>query len=295
MTSKNAIISFTGKPNVGKSTLFNSILNNKWAIVSPKPQTTRKQMIVKYDISRDEGLLLVDTPGFHEPRNKLDFFLNSEVKRALQFSNVICYIFDITRDFDQEDENIIKQIKNFSIDKSILIINKAELSSQNKIDETVKFLLEKHNFNDVIQISALHKINIDKLLNIFKNYVSSEIDISFYKEPNEEFIVSEIIREKCLKLLKKEIPFGIGVDVFYFKYDQTTNKLSIDANILVEKESQKPIVVGKAGKMIKEIGTSSRKELLDIYDCKIVLKLFVKVKKDWRNNEYIIKELGYKK
>lgn len=290
-----AIITFVGKPNVGKSTLFNAILNYKWAITSHKPQTTRKQLCIKFKVDNESELLLVDTPGFHEPRNKLDLFLNSEIKNTLQFANVACFIFDITRQFDIEDEKILKHIQNFGIENKILIINKAETSKQEIIDNEVKKIKDKYNFNDIIQISALHKINIDKLINILKKYLKEDIDISFYKEPSDEFITSEIIREKCIYLLKREIPYGIGVEIFHYKYDNVNNTLNIDANIIVEKDSQKPIVIGKGAKMIKEIGIRSRKELLEIYDCKIVLKLFVKVKKEWRNNEYIINELGYKK
>ncbi len=293
MENKNAIVTFVGKPNVGKSTLFNAILNYKWAITSHKPQTTRKQLSIKFDINKNEHLLLVDTPGFHDARNKLDIFLNDEIKRTLQFANVACFIFDITREYDKEDEKILKQLKNYNIEHSILIINKAETSQQHLIDNQVEKLKQLHQFSDVIQISALHKINIDKLINILKKYLSNEIDISFYREPSEEFIVSEIIREKCIYLLKKEIPYGIGVEIFRFEYKN--NVLTIEANVIVEKESQKPIVIGKGAKMIKEIGVRSRKELLDIYDCKIVLNLFVKVKKEWRDNEYVINELGYKK
>lgn len=293
-TKKSAIVSFVGKPNVGKSTLFNAILNHKWAIISKKPQTTRKQMTVLLEYDDENNLLLIDTPGYHKPRNKLDIFLNSEVKRTFNLADVVCFMYDMVRGFDQEDIDILKQIEDYKVESKILIINKAELSSQKKIDAVVEEMKVKYGFNDFIQISALHKINIDKLLLKLLEFTTHETDISFYKEPNEEFIVSEIIREKCLNLLRREIPYGIGVDVLNFKYEKEKNSLLIECNIVIEKESQKPIVVGKGARVIKQIGIDARKELLAIYDCKVTLKLFVKVKKDWRDSEFLINELGYK-
>ncbi len=294
MVNKSAIVSIVGKPNVGKSTFFNAIFNNKYAITCHKPQTTRKQMGMVYTYNEHEKILFLDTPGFHEANNKLDEFLNSEIKKTLALANVGCFIYDMTREFNDEDKKILKQMDDYQIEHKILIINKAETSKQELIDQVVEKLTNEYHFDKHIQISALHKINIDKFLNMLKEYLDEKIDISFYQEPDDAFVISEIVREQCLYQLKKEIPYGIGVDVISNNYDKETGVFNIEANIIVEKESHKPIVIGKGANMIKSIGTRARKELLEIYDCKINLKLFVKVKKDWRNSDYLINELGYK-
>ncbi len=294
MINKSAIVSIVGKPNVGKSTFFNAIFNNKYAITCHKPQTTRKQMGMVYTYNEHEKILFLDTPGFHRPHNKLDAFLNEEIKRTLAMTEVGCFIFDMSRPFDEEDRNILKLMQDYSIPHPLLIINKAETSQQSVIDAMVEQLNTQYHFEHTLQISALHHINIDKFINLLMQYVNKDTDISFFREPDDNFIISEIIREQCLWQLKKEIPYGVGVEIISNQYDPSKHLLKVDANIIVEKESHKPIVVGKGGQMIKAIGVKARQELLKIYDCQIMLKLFVKVKKDWRDSEYLMRELGYK-
>ncbi len=291
--NKATIVSIVGKPNVGKSTLFNAIFNTKYAITCHKPQTTRNQMGMVYHFD-DDAILFLDTPGFHQAHNKLDEYLNDEIKRSLSLTQVVCFLYDMSRDMSNEDKMILQQISSYDIPHKILVINKAETSKQPLIDAVTAELNQTYHFEHTIQISALHHINIDKFLNLLKGYVSTDVDISFFQEPDDNFIISEIVREQCLWQLKKEIPYGVGIEIITNHYDQASQVLNIDANIIVEKESHKPIVVGKNGQMIKAIGTAARKELLKIYDCKIMLKLFVKVKKDWRDSDYLIKELGYK-
>ncbi len=290
---KNNIVAIVGKPNVGKSTLLNAIFNQKKAIVNKKPQTTRKQSFFIYKNDNVKAII-IDTPGFHLPHNKLDKFLNWEVNNSLKSSNSILYLFDMTREFDVEDRNILNNISKYDIQNKVLIINKAETSKQELIDETANKLKEDFNFQTVIQISALHKINIEKIIEYIETTSSEDIDVSYFKEPDDKFMIAEIIREQCLILLRKEIPYAIGVDVTTNNYDEKTKTFFIDADIIVEKSSQKPIVIGKHASMIKLIGTNARMELLNIYDCKIVLKLYVKVEEDWRNSNYLINSLGYK-
>lgn len=290
---KYSVVSLVGKPNVGKSTLFNKLVNSNLAIISPKPQTTRNQIYSKIKLDDNNECLFIDTPGYHKPRNKLDYFLNSEIKIAFRSANVVCFIFDISRDFDDEDLKILDDIQNYEIENRILIINKAEISTQPKIDKTVNEILSKWKFDNIIQISALHDINIDKLKEILIEYCDQEIDISQFKEPTDEFLVSEIIREKCIFNLRREIPYSVGIDIQKFDYNKVSNKLFIEANINIEKESQKPIVIGKGGSMIKKIGSEARIEILKLYDCSVDLRLFVKVNKDWRDSDYLIKDLGY--
>lgn len=288
-------IAIVGKPNVGKSTLINAIFNQKISIINQKPQTTRNKISAHF-VNEEFDLTFIDTPGFHLPRNKLDLFLNSEAKQGLKEADLVYFLSDITRPIDQEDEDLLELIADFNVPHKILVITKAETSQQEIIDQRIKELNEKWTFDKDIIISALHKININKLLDISKAYleqldVVETNDSSTLQEDN--FLVSEIIREQCLNLLKQEIPYGIAVLIESAKYDSNTNVYAINACIVVEKESQKSIVIGKNGSMIKQIGMQARKELLDIYDSKIDLRLFVKVDKNWRDNELKLKEFGY--
>ncbi len=191
------IVSILGKPNVGKSTLFNAIFNGKYAITCHKPQTTRNQMGMVYH-GADGDILFLDTPGFHHPHNKLDEFLNEEIKRTLAMTQVGCFLYDMTRPMSAEDRDILKQMEHYDIPHRILIINKAETSQQPLIDAAVAELNAQYHFAHTLQISALHHINIDKFLALLMQYVSPDIDISFFREPDDNFIISEIIREQCL-------------------------------------------------------------------------------------------------
>ncbi|GAA5414349.1 GTPase Era [Ureaplasma ceti] len=290
-------IAIVGKPNVGKSTLINAIFNEKISIVNQKPQTTRDKIDAVYN--RGEFYLtFMDTPGFHVPRNKLDVFLNSQAKASLKEANVVYFLTDITRPIDDEDLDLLNFVKDYGVENIILVITKAETSTQDKIDERIFDWKAHADFKESIIISALHKINIDKLLNITKPFLDYQ---DVYVNENEStlqednFLVKEIVREQCLNLLNKEVPYGVAVMVESASYNAETNVYNIDAAIVVEKDSQKAIVIGKSGSMIKKIGTAARQQLLEIYDSKINLKLFVKVDKDWRDNAQKLKEFGYSK
>lgn len=291
-------IAIIGKPNVGKSTLINAIFKEKISIVNQKPQTTRDKIDAIYN-KGEFYLTFIDTPGFHVPRNKLDMFLNSQAKASLKEANVVYFLTDITREIDSEDKELLDFVKNYGVENIILVVTKAETSTQEKIDERIDLWKKEANFKETIIVSGLHQINIDKLLNITKPYLNqeevvvSQDDNSTLQEDN--FLVKEIIREQCLNLLKQEIPYGIAVIIESSSYDAITNTFNINACIVVEKESQKAIVIGSKGSMIKQIGIASRQELLNIYDSKINLKLFVKVDKNWRDNELKLKEFGYAK
>ncbi len=290
-------VTICGKPNVGKSTLINSIMKDKIAIISGKPQTTRNQIRAIYN---DDTCQLVfnDTPGYHEPKNKLDLFLNSEVKRSFKVADVILFLSDITRPVDKEDEEVLKKLKAFNSDQVILVITKAETSEQEIIDERIASLKKQYNFVNTIQISGKHSINIEKLINTIKIYLTTGpllYDENTMHELTDSFVISEIIRENCINFLRQEVPYALAVQIESEAFDATKNIYNIDATIVVEKESQKPIVIGKAGSMVKKIGVASRAALLDIYDCRINLKIFVKVEDKWRDSDYLIKSLGYKK
>ncbi len=291
-------VSIVGKPNVGKSTLINQIFNKEVVIATSKPQTTRNRIELLYE---EDGYQIIfnDTPGFHEAKNKLDLFLNSQVKKALKNVDIILFVFDAKREFDQEDLDILNQIKTFKHEKLIMIINKCENEDASTIESIKETLKKIIKFDKEFCVSALYNQNINVVLEYIKeNLIESELPLVSNPselEQQEKFIIAEIIRKVILNQFKYEVPHSTAVVVDEMKYYKEKNLLDIMFSIVVEKESQKPILIGKGGNSIKNIGVLARKELSKIYDCKIYLKSFVKVKKNWRDDNNIIKELGYKK
>lgn len=297
---KYVTVSIVGKPNVGKSTLINTIFKKEVVISSSKPQTTRNMIELSYDENNDYLINFIDTPGLHNPKNKLDLFLNSQVKTSLKKSDLVLFIFDVSRNFDNEDEECLKVLKDFHVENVILILNKKDLIAKKDFDKIEKFLLNKFNFKKSLDINAKNSYDgllVLKLIKEFSNeYDGDEKDlITLKKEPSDKFFISEIIREVIICLFRQEIPYGVAIVIDEMKYENDKNLLSINYSIIVEKNSQKPIIIGKSGQMIKKINQNVREKLLEIYDCKIFTTSYVKVKKDWRNNETQIKELGYRK
>lgn len=296
---KYGVISIVGKPNVGKSTLLNNIFNKDVAIATSKPQTTRNMIEISYK-DNDAMINFIDTPGLHKAKNKLDEFLNSQVKRALKKIDFALFLFDASRDFDDEDKECLKVLKDFKINDVVLLINKVDLVDANKIKDIKDDLLDKYQFSDVIEISGNNQQKAQSLIEFLKTKISAyEGDLqdlkNLEKEVSDKFFISELIREIIIKNFKQEIPYGVAISIDEMKYEQDKNMLSIRYSIIVEKESQKPIIIGKGGSSIKNINIQLRKKLDEYYDCKIFTTSEVKVKKDWRNNNTQIKELGYKK
>lgn len=286
-------VAILGKPNVGKSSLLNAIMQKKVASVNMKPQTTRKKMNYQF-YKNDRIIEFLDTPGFHNPKNKLDEFLNKQINNIFDETNLIFFLTDISRSLNEEDFELLKIIKKTNL-PVFLIITKSDLSQENdKFNVREKEIKNFINILNVFKVSSI-KNDLSNLINeIFEfnkknNYMVFEKDY----EISDNFLISEIIRETCLELLKDEVPYGIQVNVDNKQYLSERNIFNIDASIIIEKESHKSIVLGKKGAMIKEIGTISRQKLLSIFETKIFLKLFVKVDKNWRNNITKLKEFGY--
>lgn len=271
---KQCSIAIIGQPNAGKSTLINQIFNKKISIVSYKPQTTRNSIMALYEDNKIK-ILFVDTPGFHKPKNKLDSFLNSQIKTSLKKVTFVLFLIDSCKGFTENDEILLNVIKSYTISKIVYVLTKIDLN------ETINLNLyrEKLKTNNLILINSFNKEHINNLINLIYSLIDNDDFISLNPNiDNDNFLIKEIIREQSLFLLKYEVPHSLAVEIVNKKYIIEKKLLTINANLIVEKKSQKQIVIGKNGEMIKKIGTKSRHELLKIFDCKIMLKLFVKVK-----------------
>jgi GTP-binding protein Era len=275
---KTGYVSITGKPNVGKSTFLNKLLNQKISIVSSKPQTTRNQIKAIFSDGQ-YNISFIDTPGYHDARNKLDLFLNSQIKSSYKTADVVLLFIDTTRPIDDEDKTIIKLLKSYEVKNIILVLTKMDTVSQTKID---KYINEIKNLTDIshsLAISSFTTYNIINLINLIKTYITND-DQTLEQTDDDKLQVGELIREQVIYNTKQELPYSVAVFVHTIDYDKQKNVTTIKADIIVEKESQKPIIIGRGGQMIKQIGTMARKEMLNLYDSKINLQLFVKLQKD---------------
>lgn len=290
-------IAIVGHPNVGKSSLLNTILKRKTAIVCNKPQTTRDQVKGLYN-SDDMQIVFVDTPGYHNPRNELDKHLNAQARHSLKTANAIILVVDASRGVTDEDLLVIQKLREYKVQNVIVAINKIDLAKHVDIENIKAKLTPEYDFKGFYEICANDPSSLNELLSSLKPYL--EYTTPEYANENidlidDNFIISEIVREQCLHYLKNEIPYGIAVVVDSKKYLPDINRLIIDVTIVCEKESQKRIIIGKDGSKIREIGTEARKQLLNIYDCSIMLRAFVKVDKNWRESKTGIEKYGYGK
>lgn len=293
---KYGAIALVGKPNVGKSTIINKIFKEEVSIVNQKPQTTRNQIAKIYQ-DNNYKILFADTPGFHLEQNELDKFLNGEIYRALKLCPVIFVISDLSRPFSNEDEIIANKLAQLEDRDFILLLNKSDLITKN-LEATVDNLT--NNWKRFLVFKKVFIINqeefkIDNILNQISDLLEDNEDLINYIEKNldDKFTIKERIRNILLKTLKQEVPYSVAVKINKEKYNKEKNTYTIQADIIVNKESQKPILIGKNGSMIKKIGIDSRIALAQIYDANINLFLDVKVKENWKNDLNSLKEFGY--
>jgi GTP-binding protein Era len=290
---KFGFVSISGRTNVGKSTLINSLLGKKIAITSRKPQTTRNR-ILGILTNKDSQIVLLDTPGFHTGyKRALNKYMNKLAAQCYEEVDLIIFVVDRYK-WLQEEKNTLKRLKD--INKPIILaINKIDrLENKNELLPIMKEIQEKHDFSAVIPISALRKNNLEDLLVAIKKDLSSEpfhFPEDSVTEFSENFFISEIIREKAINRLGDELPYRLNVGIE--QIDKKKGLITIHANIVVESSSQKGIILGKQGSMIKAIGTSARKELESELRKKINLQLFVKVSKKWTNNINLMSKFGY--
>ncbi len=284
-----------GKPNAGKSTLINAIIGEKVSIVSWKPQTTRNRIIGVYN-GDNVQVIFVDTPGIHKPRNELGKFMMRSVKVATDGVDAVIYVIDAEKGMDDADLNTI-QANIAANRKTIAVVNKVDHVTKEKVAEILLRLNSVEGLVAVVPTSALRGKNIDVLIREVEALMPEGVKLyadDVYTDRNMRFMASEIIREKALRLLDKEIPYGIAVQINKYEYREN-GILDIDADVICQKAAHKPIILGKNGEMIKRISTYARQDLEDMTGDKIYLTLFVKVKEDWRDDLVLLNNLGYNK
>lgn len=284
---KYGMVSIIGRPNVGKSTLINAILNKKVSIISDKPQTTRNIIEGVYE-DKDTKIIFVDTPGIHKPRYKLGNALNSKAYVSMEDVDLILMVVDVTEDIGTGDKYLIKKLNDTP---TVLVLNKIDLIKKEQMIPKLEEYSSLYNFSHIIPISAYNKDNIDELMEIIKEYIVSDEE-PYFEESSEDFTISEIVREKVLHLTDEEIPHTVTCVVEEF--EEKKNIINIGVSIIIDRENIKKIIIGKKGSMIKEIGIRARKDLEEHYNKQVYLNLNVKVISNWRDKEKYLMELGLK-
>lgn len=294
---KSGFVTLIGRPNVGKSTLMNRLIGQKIAITSNKPQTTRNRIQTVYTSEKGQ-IIFLDTPGIHKAKNKLGEYMVSVAERTLSEVDVILWLVEPSTFIGAGEQHIAEKLKN-SKTPVILVINKIDTVKKEEILTFIQAYKDVCHFAEIVPVSALKGENTEVLPEVIFKYLPD--GPQFYDEDTitdqpERQIVAELIREKALRLLNDEIPHGIAVSIDQMKErDKSGNLIDIDATIICERDSHKGIIIGKQGSMLKQIGTKARLEIENLLDCKVNLKLWVKVKKDWRDSDFLIKNFGYRK
>ncbi|MGE5423207.1 MAG: GTPase Era [Ignavibacteriales bacterium] len=295
MTIKSGFVSIVGRPNVGKSTLLNKLIGQKVAIVSDKPQTTRNRIQGIYTSERGQAIF-IDTPGIHKPKHRLGEIMVDVASHSLREVDLILYVVDVTAQPGAGEDYIIKQLLEINNTPVVLVPNKVDLVEEEAIEPVVQQYSSRMNFSEVIPISAAKGKNLDKLMDIVFSYLPE--GPLYYPEDEvtdqpQRFIASELIREKALRLTREEVPHSLAVEVEDFE-TRNNNMIYIRAVIYTERDSQKGIIIGQSGSMLRKIGEAARKDIEDMLESQVYLDLWVKVKKDWRNSESQLRNLGYK-
>jgi GTP-binding protein Era len=289
---KSGFCALIGRPNVGKSTLMNCLIGQKIAITSNKPQTTRNRIQTVY--TSDEGqIVFVDTPGIHKAKNKLGDYMVNVAEHSLREVDVILWLVEPSDYIGAGEQHIIEQLKKVNT-PVILVINKVDTVKREQLLGYIDAYRKELDFAEIVPVSALKNDNTDVLIEQIMKYLP--YGPAFYDEdtvtdqPTRQ-IVAELIREKVLKCVDDEIPHGVAVTIEKMKYGKKI--VDIDATIICEKDSHKGIIIGKGGAMLKKIGSAARYEIEDLLEQHVNLQLWVKVKKDWRDSDYLIKNFGY--
>jgi len=291
---KSGFVGIIGRTNVGKSTLVNNLVQQKVAIISPKPQTTRRR--IRCVVNRDNyQMIFIDAPGIHKPRDRLGERLNAAALGFLEEMDVILFMIEASGMIGKGDRFISEKLKSVNRSK-ILVINKIDLIDEDDIERKISKAKKLGIFEEIIPISAKYNKNLDQLLETlshFLPYGQPYFPEDMLTDQHPKIWVSEIIREKALENLREEVPHSIAVEVEKMEKRKDKDIIDLEAIIYVERNSQKGIVIGKDGSMLKRIGSSARKEIELFLGKKIFMRVWVKVKKDWRKDESSIKRFGY--
>ena len=289
---KSGFVTLIGRPKVGKSTLMNCIIGQKIAITSNKPQTTRNRIQTVYT-SEEGQIVFLDTPGIHKAKNKLGDYMVTVAEKTLSEVDVILWLVEPSNFIGAGERHIIEQLKKGKT-PVILVINKIDTVKKEQLLEYIDTYRKEYDFAEIVPVSALKAENIKELLKCIMKYLP--YGPAFYDEDTVtdqpvRQIVAELIREKTLRLLSDEIPHGVAVSIESMKYKK--NIVDIEATIFCERDSHKGIIIGKNGVMLKKIGSMARRDIEDLLEKQANLQLWVKVKKDWRDSEFLLKNFGY--
>jgi GTPase len=291
---KSGFVSIIGRPNVGKSTLLNTVVGQKIAIMSDKPQTTRNKIQGVY--TGEEGqIVFIDTPGIHKPKHKLGDFMMKIANNTLNEVDLILFVINAEEGYGKGDQFIIERLKDIK-SPIFLVINKIDKVHPEDLFKLIDQYRTKLTFDEVVPISALNGNNVTTLMEQIMNYM--EEGPQFYPSDHvtdhpERFIIAELIREKALHLTREEIPHSLAVVIEKIENEEEKNTVFINATIIVERPSQKGIIIGKQGSMLKEIGTRARRDIERLLGTKTYLELWVKVQKDWRNKPMNLRDFGF--
>lgn len=293
---KSGFVTLIGRPNVGKSTLMNKIIGQKIAITSNKPQTTRNRIQTVY--TNDDGqIIFLDTPGIHKAKNKLGEYMVNVAERTLKEVDVILWLVEPSNFIGAGERHIIEQLKNVKT-PVFLIINKVDTVKKEEILEYIDTYRKVYDFAEIIPASAFKGDNVDTIIDMIFKYLPygpAYYDEDTVTDQPMRQIAAELIREKALKCLDDEIPHGIAVAIDRMNFRKDGSIVDIDATIVCERESHKGIIIGKGGVMLKKIGSAARYEIERLVETQVNLKLWVKVKKEWRDSDFLLKNFGYDK
>ena len=291
---KSGFVAILGRPNVGKSTFLNRVMGQKIAIMSNKAQTTRNKIMGIYT-TETEQIVFIDTPGIHKPKTALGDFMVESAYSTLREVDTVLFMVPADEKRGKGDDMIIERLKEAKV-PVILVINKIDKVHPDQLLEQIDDFRDQMDFKEIIQISALQGNNVDRLLTVFTENL--EEGFQYFPEDQitdhpERFLVSEMIREKILTLTEQEVPHSVAVVVDSMKRDPETDKIHIQATIMVERNSQKGIIIGKHGAMLKKIGTLARRDIEIMLGDKVYLETWVKVKKNWRDKKLDLADFGY--
>lgn len=294
-TFKSGFISIIGRPNVGKSTFLNRVVGQKIAIMSDKPQTTRNKVqgVVTMDTSQ---MIFIDTPGIHKPKHKLGDFMVKSARNTLKEVDIIMFMVNADEPIGSGDRFIIELLRTTKT-PVFLVINKIDLVHPDELLTIITTYTSEYEFAEIVPLSALNGNNVERLMETLEKYLPE--GPKYYPDDQvtdhpERFIISELIREKVLHLTREEVPHSVAVAIEKIERDEAKGMVNVMATIVVDRDSQKGIVIGKKGALLKEIGTKARHDIEMLLGSKVFLELWVKVQKDWRNKPGQLREFGFR-